>query len=49
MLKDIVDNDLIEARAIIGIHPANTVDTDDIEVYTNEERTETLCKFFTLR
>lgn len=49
MLKDIVDNDLIEARAIVGIYPANTVDTDDIEVYTDETRTEPLCKFFTLR
>ena len=33
MLKDIIDNKLIEARGIVGFYRANTVNKDDIEIY----------------
>jgi len=37
MLKDIIDNKLIEARGIIGFYPANSNDEDDIEVYDEND------------
>jgi 5-methyltetrahydrofolate--homocysteine methyltransferase len=50
MLKDIIDNKKIEARAILGFYPCNSDADDDIEVYdeTNEEKTFK-AKFCTLR
>lgn len=36
MLKDIVDNKKLIAKAVIGMWPANTVNSDDIEVYDSE-------------
>ncbi len=39
MLRRIIDEGWLEARAVIGIFPANSVHDDDIEVYDNEERT----------
>ena len=33
LLKDIIDNKRLKARAVYGIWPANTVNHDDIEVY----------------
>lgn len=33
LLKDIIDNKRLTARAVYGIWPANTVNHDDIEVY----------------
>ena len=34
LLKDIIDNKRLTAKAIFGLWPANTVNHDDIEVYT---------------
>lgn len=34
MLKKIIDEKWLQARAVIGIYPANTVGDDDIEVYS---------------
>jgi 5-methyltetrahydrofolate--homocysteine methyltransferase len=34
LLKDIIDNKWLTAKAIFGLWPANTVNHDDIEVYT---------------
>lgn len=48
LLKKIVDENLLEARAVYGIYPANSVG-DDIEVYTDETRKETKCVFYGLR
>ena len=48
MLNKIVNEKWLQANAVIGLFPANTVG-DDIEVYTDENRTELLTKFHTLR
>jgi len=48
MLKTFIDQDLVEARGVLGIWPANSVG-DDIEVYADESRGSPLGKFFTLR
>ena len=39
LLKDIIDNKRLTARAVFGLWPANTVNHDDIEVYSPEEPT----------
>jgi 5-methyltetrahydrofolate--homocysteine methyltransferase len=49
MLKKIVQEKWLTARGVIGIFPANTVNDDDIEVYTDERRQEVLTTFRTLR
>ncbi|MGC3736976.1 vitamin B12 dependent-methionine synthase activation domain-containing protein, partial [Pseudomonas aeruginosa] len=33
LLKKLIDEKLIKARAVFGIWPANQVDHDDLEVY----------------
>lgn len=38
MLKKIVDEKLIKARAVIGFWPANTVNSDDIALFESESR-----------
>jgi 5-methyltetrahydrofolate--homocysteine methyltransferase len=48
MLKDFIDNKKLQMHAVMGIYEANSVG-DDIEVYTDESRSEVKCKFFTLR
>ena len=40
MLKQIVDEKWLSARAVIGFFPANNINDDDIEIYANDERTE---------
>lgn len=40
LLKQIVAEKWLEARAVIGIFPANACTEDDIEVYANDDRTE---------
>ncbi|WP_110457287.1 methionine synthase [Shewanella algidipiscicola] len=39
MLKQIIDEKWLTAKAVIGLFPANTVNHDDIELYTDETRT----------
>jgi 5-methyltetrahydrofolate--homocysteine methyltransferase len=48
LLKQIVDGRLLRAKAVMGFFPANRVG-DDIEVYTDENRTHVLEVFHTLR
>ena len=36
LLKDIIDNKRLTARAVFGLWPANTVNHDDIEVYADD-------------
>lgn len=36
LLKDIIDNRRLTARAVFGLWPANTVNHDDIEVYADD-------------
>ncbi|MFW6368779.1 MAG: vitamin B12 dependent-methionine synthase activation domain-containing protein, partial [Spirochaetota bacterium] len=49
MLKDFIDNQRVEARAVVGFWPANTNDRDEIEIYTDETRSEVLTRVPTLR
>jgi len=39
LLKDIIDNKRLTARAVFGLWPANTVNHDDIEVYAQDGST----------
>jgi 5-methyltetrahydrofolate--homocysteine methyltransferase len=48
LLQDIVHGRLLQARAVYGFYPANSVG-DDIKVYTDEGRGEILTTFHTLR
>lgn len=48
MLKTLIDEKWLKANAVIGFFPANSVG-DDIEVYTDETRTEVLTTFCMLR
>lgn len=48
MLKKIIDEKWLTARAVIGIFPANAND-DDIEVYEDESRSNVKTVFHTLR
>ena len=49
ILTEILDKKLLTAKAVFGLFPANAVDDDDIEVYTNDQREEVAVKFLTLR
>ncbi|WP_428034892.1 methionine synthase [Amphritea sp.] len=49
MLDDIIDNKKLEARAVIGLFPANSINDDDIELYTDENRAEVLMELHHLR
>ena len=48
MLQNIVNENWLEARAVVGLFPANSVG-DDIEIYANESRNEVIHKQITLR
>ena len=48
MLKKIVSNKSLKAKAIYGLFPANS-NGDDIEVYEDDSRKKILAKFITLR
>ena len=49
MLNRIVDERWLTARAVIGFWPANAIDADDIELYTDEARGERLAVLHSLR
>lgn len=49
MLKQLIDNKLVEARAIVGFYPCSQVDEDDIQVYSPEDGKTPIAKFLTLR
>ncbi len=38
MLQKIIDERWLKARAVVGLFPANSINDDDIEVYTDESR-----------
>jgi 5-methyltetrahydrofolate--homocysteine methyltransferase len=48
LLKNIVAQKLLRARAVYGFFPANAVG-DDIELYTDDSRTQVLATFHALR
>ncbi len=49
MLKRLIEGRWLTANAVIGIYPANTVNDDDIEFYTDETRTEVAMTWYGLR
>ncbi|MHB8916117.1 MAG: methionine synthase [Thiobacillus sp.] len=49
MLKTMIAENWVEARAVFGLFPANTVNDDDIELYADESRTEVLMTWHNLR
>jgi len=49
MLKTLVDERWLQARAVIGFFPANTVGDDDINVYADETRTKSAARLHQLR
>ena len=49
MLQLIVKEKWIQARAVIGIFPANSIGHDDIEVYVDDSRKGILSDLYTLR
>lgn len=49
MLEKIITEKWLQANAVIGFYPANTVDDDDIEVYTDDTRNQVLTRFYNLR
>src|SRR5262249_15029732 len=48
LLADLIANERLEARGVIGFFPANSVD-DDIHVYSDEQRSSTRALLCTLR
>ena len=48
MLKQVIDQNLLKAKALFGIFPANSTG-DDIEVYADAKREQLQTKFYTLR
>ena len=49
MLRKLIDENLIEARGIVGFYPCNTVDLDDVAVMDPEDPTQEKCRFMMLR
>jgi 5-methyltetrahydrofolate--homocysteine methyltransferase len=49
MLRKLVDEKLLTAKAVVGIFPANSVDHDDMELYTDETRSDVLMNIHNLR
>jgi 5-methyltetrahydrofolate--homocysteine methyltransferase len=48
LLREIIDNRLIRARAVYGFWPANSAG-DDVELYSDESRGNVIARFHTLR
>ncbi|MDU0369859.1 methionine synthase [Hymenobacter endophyticus] len=49
MLKQIIDEKQLTARAVLGFWPANTVGYDTVQVFKDDTRQEVATEFFTLR
>ena len=49
MLKKIIDEKWLTANAVFGLFPANTVNSDDIEIYTDETRSQVAMTWHNLR
>jgi len=49
MLKKIVEGRWLSANAVLGIYPANSVNDDDIELYTDETRSTVAMTWYGLR
>ncbi|SEF44147.1 methionine synthase [Billgrantia desiderata] len=49
MLRKLIDGKHVEARGVIGLWPANSVDDDVIEVYADESRSEVIARLHHIR
>ena len=49
MLKKIIEGRWLSANGVIGLYPANTVNDDDIELYTDESRSQVALTWHGLR
>ncbi len=49
LLKKIVDGRWLTANGVVALYPANTVNDDDIEFYTDESRTQVAMTWYGLR
>jgi 5-methyltetrahydrofolate--homocysteine methyltransferase len=49
MLKRLVEGRWLTANAVLGLYPANSVNDDDIELYTDESRSQVALTWYGLR
>lgn len=49
LLEDLISNRKLTANAVVGLFPANSIDHDDLELYTDDSRTEVLTRLHHLR
>ncbi|MCB0343509.1 MAG: methionine synthase [Bdellovibrionales bacterium] len=49
LLDQIVTKKMLRTKAVIGLFPANRLGDDDIEVYSDEQRSKTIAVFHSLR
>ncbi len=49
MLKRIIDEQWLGANAVFGLFPANSINSDDIEIYTDESRSKIAMTWHNLR
>jgi 5-methyltetrahydrofolate--homocysteine methyltransferase len=49
MLKKVIDGRWLTANGVIALMPANTVNDDDIEIYTDETRSQVVFTYFGMR
>ena len=49
MIDQFIEHGSVTAKGVIGIFPANTVNDDDIEIYADSSRTQSIAKICNLR
>jgi 5-methyltetrahydrofolate--homocysteine methyltransferase len=49
MLKQVIREQWLTARGVIGLFPANSVDDDDVEIYVDESRQQVVARLHFLR
>lgn len=49
MLRRIIDEHWLQTKAVIGLFPANSTETDDVEIYADENRTHVVHTLHFLR
>ncbi len=49
LLDRVIEQKLLTAKGVLGLFPANTIEDDDIAIFTDDSRTEILAVLHTLR
>ena len=49
MLQKIINEEWLQAQAVVGFFPANSIDYDDINIYSDEKRTEVQLRLHGIR